>query len=120
MALQILIILDRQEKVESRREQMRLSLLGNNPNLARALYPAYFEAEIESDDEVTEQAPEGALDFQHVEWEHPSDLIDDDFAMLSRLLGDKDVTVSGPLRPSEGVTEAGISEPLEIDDAEWT
>lgn len=121
LALQIILMLESIEKTEAKTDRMREALLGSRPELARALYPSYFAPEpevVEESSDVISQDPDTAYDFRKVEWERPGELQDDDFAMLSKLLGNRDVTVSGRPGPQEEVEEE--FNPNEIDDAEWT
>lgn len=125
MALQLLIILDRADAASIRADRIREALLGANPALARGLYPAYFSSEESPVPEETTPGPsmmnhdpETAYDFSEMTFEHPRDLKDEDMAMLSRLLGNKDVTVGGPLGAEEEVEE--VFDVAKIEDSEWT
>lgn len=125
MALQLLIILDRSDTTSLRADRIREALLSANPALARGLYPAYFSSEGAPEDgeqpsehSMMNHDPATAYDFSEVTFEHPKDLKDEDMAMLNRLLGNKDVTVGGPLGAQEEVEE--VFDVAEIDDAEWT
>ncbi len=123
-ALQILIVLDRQAADAVRLERVRETLLGANPDLARALYPAYFsplEPVEEVDNDPSHRwepyADDTPLDFSGASFEHPDSLTDHDHDLLSRLLGNKGITVSERMDPDE-LLKGSYDEP-DADDAEW-
>ncbi len=115
-------MLDRQAELDQQAEQMRLAILSSKPELARGLYPGYFDAEEVVEDatgEAFSNDEEAQLDLRRVEWVSPDDLGDPDIEMLNRMLGDNTITVTNLPRASEGVKEdPGLTE--EPDDAEWT
>lgn len=93
-----------------------------NPELARGIYPEYFDPIVEVDDPEGEHFndPDVSQDFSSVQWQMPSDMDQQEREVLARLLGDDSITVSGPLDPPEGAREPeGDVEPAEID-PEWT
>ena len=121
--LRFLIMLDRQAEVDREQENMRLAILSSKPELARALYPAYFDPQEEV--EVVEDATgesfgdeDAHLDLRKVEWVSPDDLTDPDIEMLNRMLGNNSITVTNLPRASEGVEEDfGLNS--KPDDTEW-
>lgn len=120
--LRFLIMLDRQAEADREQEQMRLAILGSRPELARALYPRYFEPEEVVEDttgEAFSDDEDALLDLRRVEWVSPEDLGDPDIEMLNRMLGNNTITVTNLPRASEGVEEDfGLTS--ELDDTEWT
>lgn len=121
--LRFLIMLDRQAEAEREREQMRLAILSARPELARGLYPGYFDPEVNTEvvEDATGEAFDGedtTLDFRKVEWVSPDDLTDPDIEMLNRMLGNNTITVTNLPRASEGVEEdSGLT--AEPDTTEW-
>lgn len=101
---------------------MRLALLSARPELARGLYPDYFEAEEIVEDEsgsVDLNREDVSYDFSKVEWESPSDMGDEEFEALQRLLANQNIIVQNPSEPPEGVKQNSRldNEPV---DPEWT
>lgn len=125
LGLQILTIIDQfkesRQEFEAARESMRQALLTRNPDLARGLYPQFFDPIEEIQDPEGERFndPEVMQDFTSVKWEMPSAMDQEERETLARLLGDDSITVSGPLDPTEGVRgPEGDFEPGQID-SEW-
>lgn len=124
--MQILVVLDefraKHKEFESAREDMRRALLMRNPDLARGLYPQYFDPVEVIDDPEGERFtdPEVGQDFSSVQWEMPSAMDLEERETLARLLGDDSITVSGPLDPTEGAR--GLDNDFEPPqtDSEWT
>lgn len=106
----MLIKLDEIADADAENERMRLALLTAKPDLVRALYPEYFSSEDPGlTEEIVEAGPDldlnrddTAYDFSKVEFEMPSEE-DPEFDMLQRMLGNAEVTVSGPIEPPEGL-----------------
>lgn len=102
---------------------MRLALLTARPDLARGLFPAYFDPIEEVDDDpVTDVAldrEDAQYDYSQIEWESPSDMGDAEFDMLQQMLSQQHITVVEPSEAPEGV-EHGIGLNAEPEDAEWT
>lgn len=124
LGLEILLILDQQDRDQQRDEAMRLALLTTNPSLARGIYPRYFDSSDEIVEEITDESGEIPLntpgtdfDFRGVEFEAPQEN-SGEWDMLTRMLGDSSVTVSTPLAPTEGVNN-NLRLSGEPDDGEW-
>lgn len=115
-------MLDRQAEIDREQEQMRLAILSSRPELARALYPAYFEPEEVVEDttgEAFSEDEDSLLDLRKVEWLSPEDLGDPEIEMLNRMLGNNIITVTNLPRASEGVEEdSGLTS--EPNNTEWT
>lgn len=115
-------MLDRQAEIDRDQENMRLAILSAKPELARGLYPAYFEPEEVVEDttgEAFQEDEDALLDLRKVEWISPEDLSDPDIEMLNRMLGNNTITVTNLPRASEGVEEDfGLTS--EPDNTEWT
>lgn len=116
-------MLDRQAEQDDQHDQMRLAMLGARPELARGLYPEYFEPEEVQEDVSGEAfanaAEDTSFDLRKVEWISPDDLGDPEVELLNRMLGNNTITVASLPRASEGVEEdSGLTS--EPDDAEWT
>lgn len=115
-------MLDRQIEIDREQEQMRLAILGSRPELARALYPAYFEPEEVVEDMTGDEFSnneDAHLDLRKVEWLSPEELGDPEVEMLNRMLGNNTITVTNLPRASEGVEEdSGLT--AEPDNTEWT
>lgn len=118
--LEILMMLDERARDAEETERMRLALLTADPALARGLYPGYFDEpgeEVQDDGTVNLNQEDTAYDFRQVEWESPTDMPDDDFEAVKRLLGSKGITVGTPMEAQEGLEDApGLMEP---DEPEW-
>lgn len=120
--LRFLIMLDRQAELDQQQEQMRLAILSSRPELARALYPGYFEPEEIVEDttgDAFSEDEDALLDLRKVEWVSPDQLEDPAIEMLNRMLGNNTITVTNLPRASEGVEEDfGLTS--EPDNTEWT
>jgi len=121
--LRMLILMDQQEAEDRRTEDMRLALLSAKPELARGLYPSYFDpVEIVEDDGTTPLDQAGVdYDYSGVQWQSSSELGDPEMDMLGQMLGNKDVIVTGPPRATEGVEDQLLRLNFdESEDSEWT
>lgn len=100
---------------------MRLALLTAHPELARGLFPRYFDAvEVPDDPSDVGLDREGtAYDFTAVEWESPQDMGDAEFEMLRSMLGNDSIIVTAPSEATEGV-DGQLRLNSEPGDSEWT
>jgi hypothetical protein len=119
------MLIEQDERNEDRDERLRLALLAINPTLSPALFPGGMEPQEDVEELVEEPVGDVDLhredtdyDFRKVEWARPDELGDDDFAMLSKMLGNDSVTVSGSSGAPEGV-EPGSGLRAPSNDEEW-
>lgn len=120
LGLEVLMLLDEIAREKEQDERMRLALLTANPELARGLYPDYFEPEEEilDDGTVDLHQEDTSYDFRQVQWESPSEMPDADFERIKAMLGQSGITVGTPVEAQEGLEDApGLMEP---DEPEWT